>query len=178
MSAVCPQDVRDFLDNWQADPLKAKEAFVVYKDFLVGLSGVSLDFKARPGISYSLRARHEAQRKRELFVLVDVVDDEPESRWLSVCFYADMITDPDEKGDYVPEGLMGEDDKGAVSALVQVAGTSVNYQLLVEGLAWVNRSTCKAMFCRRWYIQEHQAVVDRRGLWGLNMSTPPWQWSR
>lgn len=51
MSAVCPQDVRDFLDNWQADPLKAKEAFVVYKDFLVGLSGVSLDFKARPGIS-------------------------------------------------------------------------------------------------------------------------------
>lgn len=46
MSAVCPQDVRDFLDNWQADPLKAKEAFVVYKDFLVGLSGVSLDFKA------------------------------------------------------------------------------------------------------------------------------------
>lgn len=109
MSAVCPQDVRDFLDNWQTDPLKAKEAFVVYKDFLVGLSGVSLDFKARPGISYSLRARHEAQRKRELFVLVDVVDDEPESRWLSVCFYADMITDPDEKGDYVPEGLMGED---------------------------------------------------------------------
>ena len=109
MSAVCPQDVRDFLDNWQDDPLKAKEAFVVYKDFLVGLPGVSLDFKARPGISYSLRARHEAQRKRELFVLVDVVDDEPESRWLSVCFYADMITDPDEKGDYVPEGLMGED---------------------------------------------------------------------
>ena len=109
MSAVCPQDVRDFLDNWQADTLKAKEAFVVYKDFLVGLPGVSLDFKARPGISYSLRARHEAQRKRELFVLVDVVDDEPESRWLSVCFYADMITDPDEKGDYVPEGLMGED---------------------------------------------------------------------
>ena len=42
-------------------------------------------------------------------MLVDVVDDEPESRWLSVCFYADMITDPDEKGDYVPEGLMGED---------------------------------------------------------------------
>ena len=109
MSAVCPQDVRACLDNWQADPLKAKEAWVVYKDFLVGRPGVSLDFKARPGISYSLRARHEAQRKRELFVLVDVVDDEPESRWLSICFYADMVTDPDELGDYVPEGLMGED---------------------------------------------------------------------
>ena len=80
--------------------------------------------------------------------------------------------------DSVGVDSVGEDDKGAVSALVQVAGTSVNYQLLVEGLAWVNRSRCKAMFCRRWYIQEHQAVVDRRGLWGLNMSTPPWQWSR
>ena len=60
-------------------------------------------------MSYSLRARHERQQGRELFVLVDVVDDEPESRWLSVCFYADMITDPSELGDYVPQGLMGED---------------------------------------------------------------------
>ena len=75
MSAVCPQDVRDFLDNWQADPLKAKEAFVVYKDFLVGLSGVSLDFKARPGISYSLRARHEAQRKRLLCLSTKNTED-------------------------------------------------------------------------------------------------------
>ena len=72
----------------------------------------------------------------------------------------------------------GEDDQLTMSALVQVGGASVNYQLVAEGLAWVNRSTCKAMFCRRWYIQEHQAVVARRGLWGLNMSTPPWQWGR
>ena len=82
------------------------------------------------------------------------------------------------KGTKVSVDSVGEDDHGTVSALVQVAGTSVNYQLLVEGLAWVSRPTCKAMFCRRWYIQEHQAVVGRRGLWGLNMSTPPWQWGR
>ncbi|MDE5879203.1 MAG: hypothetical protein K2G99_04150, partial [Desulfovibrio sp.] len=50
-----------------------------------------------------------AQQGRELFVLVDVVDDEPESRWLSVCFYADMVSDPDEQGDFVPQGLLGED---------------------------------------------------------------------
>lgn len=109
MSTACPQEVREFLNHWQTDPLNARQAFMAYRDFLVNLSGVSLDFKARPGVSYSLRARHEAQQQRELFVLVDVVDDEPESRWLSVCFYADMITDPDELGDYVPEGLMGED---------------------------------------------------------------------
>ena len=71
-----------------------------------------------------------------------------------------------------------EDADGVQTALVQVDGTSVNYQLLVEGLAWVDRTSCKALFCRRWYIQEHRAVEDGRGLWGLKLPTPPWQWSR
>jgi hypothetical protein len=39
--------------------------------------------------------------------MVDVIEDNP--RWLSVCFYDEMITDPEEKGDFVPEGLLGED---------------------------------------------------------------------
>ena len=97
-----------FLHAWQEDPLHAKKAFQAYMDMLRGQEGVSLSFKARPGISYSLRARHAAQGKRELFVLVDVVDDEPEARWLSVCFYDDMVADPEELGDFVPEGLNGE----------------------------------------------------------------------
>ena len=103
------QEVSQFTADWKADPLHVKPAFEAWGDFLADLDDVSLDFKARPGISYSLRARHAAQKARELFVLVDVVDDEPESRWLSVCFYADMVNDPDEKGDFVPQGLMGED---------------------------------------------------------------------
>ena len=41
--------------------------------------------------------------------MVDVVDDDPADRWLSVCFYGDMITDPDEEGDLIPEGLLGQD---------------------------------------------------------------------
>ena len=101
--------VKEFEADWKADPLKVKPAFESWRQFLAGLTDVDLDFKARPGISYSLRARHAAQKARELFVLVDVVDDEPESRWLSVCFYADMVNDPEEKGDFVPQGLMGED---------------------------------------------------------------------
>jgi hypothetical protein len=44
-----------------------------------------------------------------LFALVDVIDDDPAARWLSVCFYADMITDPEELGDVAPGGLAGED---------------------------------------------------------------------
>jgi hypothetical protein len=39
--------------------------------------------------------------------MVDVIEDNP--RWLSVCFYGEMISDPEEAGDYVPEGLLGED---------------------------------------------------------------------
>ena len=26
-----------------------------------------------------------------------------------MCFYDDMVTDPDEQGDWVPQGLLGED---------------------------------------------------------------------
>ena len=106
---VFPEAMKELMASWQTDPLKARDAFEQYANFLAAQEGITFDFKARPGVSYSLRARHKAQEKRELFVLVDVIDDEPESRWLSVCFYADMISDPDELGDFVPQGLMGED---------------------------------------------------------------------
>lgn len=68
------------------------------------------------------------------------------------------------------------EDNGILTGLVQVKGSSVNYLLLIEGLAWVDRSTCKALFCRRWHIQEHRAREQEKGLWGLKLSTPPWQW--
>lgn len=93
---------------WTTDPLKTKPFFEQVYTWLKSQAGITMDFNARPGVSYSLRAAHSGQDKRPLFVLVDVVDDEPEARWLSVCFYADMITDPEELGDFVPEGLMGE----------------------------------------------------------------------
>ncbi|MDE7064556.1 MAG: hypothetical protein K2O70_03685 [Desulfovibrionaceae bacterium] len=109
MSATVQQEVNAFLDAWTVDPNNAKAAFSAYREWLAAQPGVSLEFKARPGVSYSLRAVHEHQRERPLFVLVDVVDDEPEARWLSVCFYADMVSDPDEAGDFVPQGLMGQD---------------------------------------------------------------------
>ena len=70
-------------------------------------SGVSLDFIPRPCVTYSLRTVHADQRNRDLFVMVDVIEDTP--RWLSICFYGDMISDPEEQGDFVPEGLLGED---------------------------------------------------------------------
>lgn len=72
--------------------------------------------------------------------------------------------------------IVGEGEGGVVYALVQVEGRSVNNLLVDEGLAWVDRATCKAMLCRRWHIEEHSAIKARRGIWSLNMSSPPWQW--
>ena len=96
-----------FLDDWPDSPEKNREVFILLKNFINAQNGVTLDFIPRPGVTYSLRAVHADQKNRDLFVMVDVIEDTP--RWLSVCFYADMITDPEEKGDFVPEGLLGED---------------------------------------------------------------------
>ncbi|MDE7240930.1 MAG: hypothetical protein K2N62_03465, partial [Desulfovibrio sp.] len=76
MKGSVAQEVKQFEADWKQDPLHVKPAFEAWEQFLAGLADVSLDFKARPGISYSLRARHAAQPARELFVLVDVVDAE------------------------------------------------------------------------------------------------------
>ena len=67
-------------------------------------------------------------------------------------------------------------EEGVISALVQVNDHSVNNRMLEEGLAWVDRSSCKAFFCRRWHIQENLSIKAKKGIWALNMPTPPWQW--
>lgn len=104
-----PSEVSEFLGNWTIDPLNAKASLMEYLDILLAGTGVSLAFKARPGISYSLHAVNPAQMDRAFFALLDVVDDNPAERWLSVCFYADMTTDPEQLGDIVPDGLDGHD---------------------------------------------------------------------
>lgn len=101
-------DFDAFLAQWTADANHIKPMLEALYAHLKRL-GASLDYKARPGITYSLRARHPAQKDRELFVLVDIIDDDPAARWLSICFYADLTSDPEERGDVVPGGLMGAD---------------------------------------------------------------------
>lgn len=98
-----------FLAGWNEDELKMKPLFLSLYHCLAGFSPVELEYRGRPGVSHSLRAKHPDQKKRELFVLVDIIDDDPEARWLSVCFYADLVTDEEGRGDVVPGGLLGED---------------------------------------------------------------------
>ena len=70
---------------------------------------VVIEFNERPGVSYSLRGIYRHDKSRPLFTMIDVIDDDPKQRWLSVCFYGDTIEDPEDKGDFIPEGLLGED---------------------------------------------------------------------
>ena len=100
-------ELNAFIDEWKETPEKTREVFLHLREYLEKKEGVRLEFIPRPGLTYSLRAVHAAQKKRELFVMADVIEDDP--RWLSVCFYGEMISDPEEKGDFVPEGLLGED---------------------------------------------------------------------
>lgn len=101
------QELELFIEEWADTEEGNKKAFVRLKDYLAAKPEVSLDYVPREGVTYSLRAVHENQEDKSLFVMVDVIEDDP--RWLSICFYGEMITDPDELGDFVPEGLLGED---------------------------------------------------------------------
>ena len=98
-----------FIDNWTETESKTKQAFIEIYEHLKTLVNTTFEFNERPKVSYSLRPRHTSQKKRSLFAMVDVIDDDPQDRWLSVCFYGEMITDPDEAGELIPEGLLGED---------------------------------------------------------------------
>lgn len=101
------QALETFITEWTDTEAQNKKAFLEFRDFLSGRDDVALEFVPREGVTYSLRAAHRNQQDRPLFVMVDVIEDQP--RWLSICFYREMVTDPEEKGDFVPEGLLGED---------------------------------------------------------------------
>ncbi len=100
--------MENFIESWH-DNNGMKRIFLRLKNFLEAQKEADLSFNARPGVSYSLRAANPARKDRSLYVMADVVDDDPNDRWLSVCFYGDMITDPEAKGDLIPDGLLGED---------------------------------------------------------------------
>lgn len=101
------QEIEQFITMWPDFSETCRDLFVRLKEYLQGFETVSLQFIARPGVTYSLRATHPNQRDRPLFTMIDVIDDKP--RWLSICFYGEMVSDPEERGDYVPGGLLGED---------------------------------------------------------------------
>lgn len=103
------QEIESFLEDWKGDAQPMRDWFRLFYKELSSMEGVSLTFVARPGVSYSIRPAHKNQTKRDKFAIIDVIDDDPNERWLSVCFYEDMITDPNERGELIPGGLSGSD---------------------------------------------------------------------
>jgi len=104
------EEMARMLERWQEDPSAVKEAFLRLGAFLAERKGARLSFKARPGVSYSLRAAKPSgvEGGERLFALVDVIDD-PNARYLSVCFYEETVTDPEGLGETIPGGILGED---------------------------------------------------------------------
>ncbi len=103
------QRIEAFLTSWPGENEPMREWFRQFYQQLRAMEGVSLSFVARPGVSYSMRPVHVNQSGRDIFAIVDVIDDDPNERWLSVCFYEDMITDPNGRGELIPGGLSGSD---------------------------------------------------------------------
>ena len=104
-------ELASFVAGWQVDGLGTKSAFTALQSLLEEHEGAVISFHARPGITCSLRG-HIGQESGEgglLYAMVDIIDDDPKQRWLSVCFYGERITDPEERGDFVPGGLLGQD---------------------------------------------------------------------
>ncbi len=100
----------ELLADWGPDPSGVRHAFLRLKDRLQGLDGARFNVELRQGVSLSLRAGVKGNGfwSRPVFAVIDVVEDS-DGRWLSVCFYADAVADPEERGNLVPLGLFGED---------------------------------------------------------------------
>lgn len=107
--ATVYQEVERFVYSWQEEIPAVKGCFVRLIAAIRNLDGVTCSFMARPGISYSIRPRHQLQQNRDFFMILDVIDDDPAARWLSVCFFSDLITDPQDRGEVIPGGLAGSD---------------------------------------------------------------------
>jgi len=105
-------DIRAYLESWTHDPRRVKPLFAAIAEAMAGC-GATLELVVRQGVTASLRAGASGPGPgrtgpRPLFALADVVED-PEGRFLSVCFYDDEVADPEERGQSVPRGLFNED---------------------------------------------------------------------
>ena len=120
-------EMSDLLSDWNIDPNGNKEVFIALKEQVMSKDNILISFKARPGVSYSLRGSLMGSDRTEsrLFVLIDIIDDDPDERWLSVCFYGDSITDDNGLGDLIPGGLLGED--GYCFDIYEIEESAISY---------------------------------------------------
>ena len=86
-----------------------EQTFKALKAKAEELCGVDLTVQPRPGIGHSFRGITNNQADRPVWLLLDVLEPDNEPWWLSICFFAESITDPEDLGEIIPGGLFGTD---------------------------------------------------------------------
>lgn len=94
---------------WRGGRESLEQTFKALKARAEELCGVGLSVQPRSGIGHSFRGITEDRADRPVWVLLDVLEPDNEPWWLSICFFADSITDPDDLGEVIPGGLFGAD---------------------------------------------------------------------
>lgn len=100
--------MKEFFATWTSDTNGVKPACEALFESMTQMPGIKLAFLYRQGISLSIRALPE-DNPEKIVALLDIIDDDPEARWISLCFDASRVTDSEERGDLVPQGLQGVD---------------------------------------------------------------------
>ena len=104
-------DLSEVLNAWPQDQSDLLTAYKELASAAQKLPESNFSLVSRPGISYSLRANtdhNKVKRDRPIYCLLDVVVSAADPWFLSICFYEDDITDPEERGDAIPGGLFNE----------------------------------------------------------------------
>lgn len=99
-------ELDSFIASWK-DNSGTKELLCAVRNLAEELK-LNIDYIARPGVSHSLRLGTPGSA-RPFFAMADVIDDDQDARWLSICMYAEVAEDPEERGDLVPKGLNNQD---------------------------------------------------------------------
>jgi len=99
------------LAGWPADQVGLAQAFEELTRSAVQMTQTVVEVITRFEVSHSFRAAlidPSGKRVRPVYFLVDVVVSSTDPWFLSVCYYEDEITDPEELGNPIPQGLFQE----------------------------------------------------------------------
>ena len=104
-------EFKAYMNDWAEYSQEVKDSFLVLFNILSIRPDVTFDFNIRTGVSASFKSyvKMNDPPDTRLFSVIDIIDQDPQNIWLSICFYADMISDPDDLGNLIPNGLLDED---------------------------------------------------------------------
>jgi len=106
-----PSSVQEVLAGWPADQEGLARAFEELTRSAAQMTETVVEVITRLGVSHSFRATlidPSGKRVRPVYFLVDVVVSSSDPWFLSVWYYEDEITDPEELGNPIPQGLFQE----------------------------------------------------------------------